>query len=31
MADSIIAQFQAGLLDEKEARDRLLKIEPGIV
>ena len=31
MAESIISQFQAGLLDENEARARLQKIEPGIV
>lgn len=31
MAENIISQYQAGLLDEKEARTRLQKIEPGIV
>ncbi|RKX17355.1 MAG: hypothetical protein DRP26_07130 [Candidatus Zixiibacteriota bacterium] len=31
IAESIIAQYQAGLLDRKEARERIEKIEPGII
>jgi len=31
MAEGIISQYAAGLLDKKEARNRLDKIEPGII
>jgi hypothetical protein len=31
MTDSIIEQYKAGLLDKAEAREKLTKIEPGIV
>jgi len=31
MAESIIARFQAGLLEKDEAREKLDKIEPGII
>jgi len=31
LAQGIIAQYNAGLLDREEARERLAKIEPGIV
>jgi len=31
MAESIVSQYQAGLLDKVQARERLDKIEPGIV
>jgi hypothetical protein len=31
IADSIIEQYKAGLLDKSEAREKLDKVEPGIV
>lgn len=31
MVDSIVEQFKAGLLDRAEAKDKLEKIEPGII